>query len=156
MGWVMALIPFALLALGLPIFLILLVTAIVLLAFFMNVPYTVVPQMMFGSIDKFIEVTFGLPSLGQTDTRADDLSDCFNYSQTPTPYRAVTGVLPAGFFLAQKPDHRPVDAGWPGRGEGEPPPQAARMAASIAARRCGRGCGAGAGASIVVSRWRRA
>src|ERR1700675_1165065 len=53
MGWVMALVPFALLALGLPIFLILLVTAIVLLAFFMNVPYTVVPQMMFGSIDKF-------------------------------------------------------------------------------------------------------
>jgi C4-dicarboxylate transporter DctM subunit len=53
MGWAMALIPFALLALGTPIFLILLVTAIVLLAFFVNVPYTVVPQMMFGSIDKF-------------------------------------------------------------------------------------------------------
>ena len=53
MGWAMALIPFALLALGLPIFLILLVTVIVLLAFFMNVPFTVVPQTMFGSIDKF-------------------------------------------------------------------------------------------------------
>ncbi len=53
MGWAMALIPFALLALGTPIFLILLVTSIVLLAFFVNVPYTVVPQMMFGSIDKF-------------------------------------------------------------------------------------------------------
>lgn len=49
----MALVPFALLALGLPIFLILLVTVIVLLAFFMNVPFTVVPQTMFGSIDKF-------------------------------------------------------------------------------------------------------
>jgi C4-dicarboxylate transporter DctM subunit len=49
----MALIPFGLLALGMPIFLILLVTAIVLLAFFMNVPFTVVPQTMFGSIDKF-------------------------------------------------------------------------------------------------------
>lgn len=53
MGWAMALIPFALLTLGLPIFLILLVTAIVLLAFFVNVPFTVIPQMMFGSIDKF-------------------------------------------------------------------------------------------------------
>lgn len=53
MGWAMALIPFALLALGLPIFLILLVTVIVLLAFFMNVPFTVVPQTMFGSLDKF-------------------------------------------------------------------------------------------------------
>jgi C4-dicarboxylate transporter DctM subunit len=53
MGWAMALIPFVLLALGLPIFLILLVTAIVLLAFFVNVPFTVIPQMMFGSIDNF-------------------------------------------------------------------------------------------------------
>jgi C4-dicarboxylate transporter DctM subunit len=53
MGWAMAVIPFALLALGMPIFLILLVTAVVLLALFVNVPYTVMPQMMFGSIDKF-------------------------------------------------------------------------------------------------------
>jgi C4-dicarboxylate transporter DctM subunit len=53
MGWVMALIPFTLLALGVPVFLILLVTVIVLLAFFMNVPLTVIPQTMFGSIDKF-------------------------------------------------------------------------------------------------------
>ncbi len=53
MGWAMALIPFTLLALGVPIFLILLVTVIVLLAFFINVPFTVVPQTMFGSIDKF-------------------------------------------------------------------------------------------------------
>jgi len=52
-GWALALIPFTLLALGLPIFLILLVTVIVLLAFFMTVPFTVVPQTMFGSIDKF-------------------------------------------------------------------------------------------------------
>jgi C4-dicarboxylate transporter DctM subunit len=52
-GFIMAGLPFVLLALGTPIFLILLVTTIVLLAFFMNVPYTVVPQMMFGSIDKF-------------------------------------------------------------------------------------------------------
>lgn len=53
MGWALALIPFTLLALGLPVFLILLVTVIVVLAFFVNVPFTVVPQTMFGSIDKF-------------------------------------------------------------------------------------------------------
>jgi C4-dicarboxylate transporter DctM subunit len=52
-GWAMALIPFALLGLGVPVFVILLVTVIVLLAFFMNVPFTVIPQTMFGSIDKF-------------------------------------------------------------------------------------------------------
>ena len=53
MGWAMALVPFTLLALGMPIFLILLVTVIVLLAFFLNIPFTVIPQTMFGSIDKF-------------------------------------------------------------------------------------------------------
>ncbi|MGH7313027.1 MAG: TRAP transporter large permease [Candidatus Rokuibacteriota bacterium] len=53
MGWAMALIPFTLLALGVPVFLILLVTVIVLLAFFLNIPFTVIPQAMFGSIDKF-------------------------------------------------------------------------------------------------------
>jgi C4-dicarboxylate transporter, DctM subunit len=53
MGWAMALIPFTLLALGVPIFVILLVTSIVLLTFFVPVPFTVVPQTMFGSIDKF-------------------------------------------------------------------------------------------------------
>jgi len=52
-GWTLALLPFTLLALGVPIFLILLVTVIVLLAFFVNVPFTVIPQTMFGSIDKF-------------------------------------------------------------------------------------------------------
>ena len=53
MGWAMALIPAALLALGQPVFLVLLVTVIVLLAFFMSIPFTVVPQTMFGSIDSF-------------------------------------------------------------------------------------------------------
>lgn len=53
MGWAMALVPLTLLALGVPIFLILLASVTVLLAAFMNVPFTVVPQTMFGSIDKF-------------------------------------------------------------------------------------------------------
>ena len=45
--------PFVLLFAGMPIFLILLVTATLSLVFVMNVPLTAVPQMMFGSIDKF-------------------------------------------------------------------------------------------------------
>jgi C4-dicarboxylate transporter DctM subunit len=45
--------PFLLLLAGMPIFLILLVTATLALALVMNVPLTAVPQMMFGSIDKF-------------------------------------------------------------------------------------------------------
>jgi phospholipase C len=35
----------------------------------------------FGSILKFVEVTYGLPSLGYADAPADDLSDCFNFRQ---------------------------------------------------------------------------
>jgi C4-dicarboxylate transporter DctM subunit len=53
MGWALALIPFTLLALGVPVFLILLVTVIVLLALVLNVPFTVIPQTMLGSLDKF-------------------------------------------------------------------------------------------------------
>ncbi len=37
----------------------------------------------FGSILKFIETKFGLPSLGYADAHAlDDLSDIFNFTQT--------------------------------------------------------------------------
>jgi phospholipase C len=37
----------------------------------------------FGSILRFIEEDFGLQSLGYADAYADDLSDCFNFNQTP-------------------------------------------------------------------------
>jgi phospholipase C len=53
----------------------------------------------FGSILKFIEEDFNLPSLGYADARADDLSDCFDFSQTPTPYTAVPSALDASFFV---------------------------------------------------------
>jgi C4-dicarboxylate transporter DctM subunit len=53
MGWVMVLVPIGLLVLGFPIFLVLLATVMVLLLGFMDLPLTVVPQIMFGSIDKF-------------------------------------------------------------------------------------------------------
>jgi len=35
----------------------------------------------FGSILKFMEVTFTLPSLGNADVAADDFSDCFDFNQ---------------------------------------------------------------------------
>jgi phospholipase C len=43
-------------------------------------------QHEFGSILHFTESTFGLGNLGQTDVRADDLSDCFDYTQSPPPF----------------------------------------------------------------------
>jgi len=53
----------------------------------------------FGSILKFIEQTFSLPSLGYADVAADDLSDCFNFSQTPLQFHTVAAPLSAEHFL---------------------------------------------------------
>jgi phospholipase C len=53
----------------------------------------------FGSILKFIEETYGLGSLGYADELADDLSDCFNFSQTPDSFRAIAAPLSADYFL---------------------------------------------------------
>jgi len=49
----MALLPVVLLALGFPLFLILLATSVVVLTFFSDVPLTAVHQVMFSSIDKY-------------------------------------------------------------------------------------------------------
>jgi phospholipase C len=43
----------------------------------------------FGSILKFIEQNFGLPSLGYADALADDFSDSFNLSQTPIAFQVI-------------------------------------------------------------------
>ena len=43
----------------------------------------------FGSILKFIESIFSLPSLGYADALADNLSDFFNLSQTPTKFQTI-------------------------------------------------------------------
>jgi phospholipase C len=58
----------------------------------------------FGSILKFIESTFSLPSLGYADANADDLSDCFNFSQTPITFQTINAPLQASYFLN---DRRP-------------------------------------------------
>jgi phospholipase C len=56
----------------------------------------------FGSILKFIEVNFGLPSLGYADAPADDLSDCFDFYQTPLPFQHIAAPLGANYFLNDK------------------------------------------------------
>jgi phospholipase C len=58
----------------------------------------------FGSILKFIEETFDLPSLGYADAYADDLSDCFNFNQTPLKFQTIPAALSAQHFLN---DRRP-------------------------------------------------
>lgn len=65
-------------------------------------------QHEFGSILKFTEETFGLPSLGTTDQRADDLLDCFNFAQHPRHYQHVRTQFPARYFFTQR-STGPVD-----------------------------------------------
>jgi phospholipase C len=56
----------------------------------------------FGSILKFVETNFGLPSLGYADAPADDLSDCFDFTQTPIPFQTVSASKSAQDFLNDK------------------------------------------------------
>ena len=53
MYWVMGLLPFVLLLLGFPIFLLLLLTSLVILIGYFSVPMTVIPQIIFNSLDKY-------------------------------------------------------------------------------------------------------
>ncbi|HWO28477.1 MAG TPA: alkaline phosphatase family protein, partial [Candidatus Acidoferrum sp.] len=56
----------------------------------------------FGSILNLIEETFSVPSLGYADAYADDLSDCFDYTQTPIPFKTIDAPLNATYFLNDK------------------------------------------------------
>lgn len=53
MNWLMVLLPLALLCAGLPVYLVLLTTSVVLVLGFLNLPISQVPLTMFGSVDKF-------------------------------------------------------------------------------------------------------
>ena len=53
----------------------------------------------FGSILKFIEETYGLPSLGYADAPADDFADCFDFNQTPLTFQTINAPLGAEHFL---------------------------------------------------------
>ena len=52
----------------------------------------------FGSILKFIERTFDLASLGTTDVRANDLSDCFDFGAKPRVFKPIAAKYPARYF----------------------------------------------------------
>jgi phospholipase C len=56
-------------------------------------------QHEFGSILKFTEEAFGLPSLGTTDARADDLSDCFDFNQPGHAFRRIPAKYSRSYFL---------------------------------------------------------
>ena len=64
--------------------------------------YISTKQHDFGSILKFTEETFNLPSLGYADAAADDFSDCFDLNQTPSTFQTIPAVLKADYFLNDK------------------------------------------------------
>jgi phospholipase C len=63
----------------------------------------------FGSILKFIEKDFDLSSLGYADARADDLSDCFDLSQSPSAFRSIPAKQDASFFINDRRPPTPPD-----------------------------------------------
>jgi phospholipase C len=64
----------------------------------------------YGSILHYVESTFGLGSLGYSDVRADDLSDCFNYSQTPIAFTTIQSAQQAAYFKQLPLDGRIPDS----------------------------------------------
>ncbi|MBV8372253.1 MAG: hypothetical protein JOY69_03250 [Candidatus Eremiobacteraeota bacterium] len=66
-------------------------------------------QHEFGSMLKFIEETYGLGSLDTTDARADDLSDCFNFSQAPRQFVPIHAPRPRSYFLDEPSSSPPID-----------------------------------------------
>jgi phospholipase C len=60
----------------------------------------------FGSVLKFVEKTFNLPEIdpavGYADSRADDLSDCFDLNQKPLVFKTIPAPLNAQHFLNDK------------------------------------------------------
>jgi phospholipase C len=58
----------------------------------------------FGSIVRFVERAYGLPSLGFADAIADDFSDSFDFLQKPLVFQPIKATLGEDFFLH---DNRP-------------------------------------------------
>ena len=55
-------------------------------------------QHEFGSIVKFTELAFDLPSLHTTDDRSDALRDCFDFTQTPLAFKTIPTMRQSAFF----------------------------------------------------------
>jgi phospholipase C len=67
----------------------------------------------FGSILRFIETMYNLPTInpavGYADAWADDLSDCFDFNQTPLPFTPIAAPFDANYFLNDTSPPTPPD-----------------------------------------------
>jgi phospholipase C len=66
-------------------------------------------QYEFGSLVKFVESTWSLGSLGTTDARANNITDAFNFRQSPRPFSAIPSKYSRSYFLHQRPSLRAPD-----------------------------------------------
>jgi phospholipase C len=64
-----------------------------------------------GSILKFVEETFGLPSLAASDKRATAPDDAFNFNKPARKFETVPSEHGIDYFMHQPPDHRNPDPG---------------------------------------------
>jgi phospholipase C len=65
----------------------------------------------FGSIIKFVEENWQLPSLGTTDkTSASFVKDFFDFTQQPRKFVPIGSKYSRSFFLHQLPSNQPVDS----------------------------------------------
>ncbi len=67
-------------------------------------------QHEFGSILKFTEEAYGVPSLNDADARSDDLADCFDFTQEPRAFTKITAPQSASFFFDQPVADAPPDS----------------------------------------------
>jgi phospholipase C len=63
----------------------------------------------FGSILKYIEQNWNLGSLGTTDKTATSIIDCFDYSQSPIPFKKIPSKHSKAYFIHRPPSYLPVD-----------------------------------------------
>jgi phospholipase C len=63
-----------------------------------------------GSILKFVEDTFGLPRLAQSDTRANSPVGAFNFNKPPRKFQVVPSEHDIKWFMHQPPDYRSPDS----------------------------------------------
>ncbi len=66
-------------------------------------------QYEFGSVLKFTESVFNLPSLGFSDERATGISDAFDFSQKPRAFKVIPAKYPPSHFLQRPPTFLPPD-----------------------------------------------
>ncbi len=63
----------------------------------------------FGSILKFIEQAFDLPSLGTSDVRAHDLNGCFDFRRQARAFTLIHAPFPGSYFKSLPIDYESPD-----------------------------------------------